>query len=173
MSQAIVYGAGSIAPGSFVQTITGNSGGAVGPTAGGTINVIGSGSVNVIGVPGTNTLTISLTGDGVTWSTITANQTAAVNNGYFCNKASTLTLALPATSAVGDVIEVVNINTALGIQFTQAANQRIFIGNTSTTLGATGTLTSSAVGDSLSIVCQTANLIWYVRVGIVGNWTPA
>ena len=40
------------------------------------------------------------------WTTINANQTAAVGQGYFCNKAGTLTLALPATSAVGDVIEV-------------------------------------------------------------------
>lgn len=109
---------------------------------------------------------------GTAWSTIASNQTAAVNNGYFCNKAGTLALALPATSAVGDIIEVSNINTATGIQLTQAASQQIFIGNTSTTLGATGTLTSSAIGDSLKLVCQTANLTWYVVSGW-GNWTPA
>lgn len=109
---------------------------------------------------------------GTTWSVITANQTAAVSNGYFCNKAGTLTLALPAASAVGDIIEVSNINTATGCQFTQAASQQIFIGNTSTTAGATGTLTSSAIGDSLKLVCRTANLTWFVVSGW-GNWTPA
>ena len=107
-----------------------------------------------------------------TWSEITSNQTASIGHGYFCNKAGTLALALPATSAVGDVIEVANINTATGVQFTQAAGQQIFIGPSNTTLGATGTLTSSAVGDCLMIVCRTANTIWQV-VSMVGNWTPA
>lgn len=106
------------------------------------------------------------------WTVITLDQTAAVNNGYFCNKAGTLLLALPAASAVGDVIEVSNINTALGIQFTQGAGQQIFIGNTNTTLGAGGTLTSIAIGDALKIVCSAANLTWQV-VGGWGNWTPA
>ncbi len=121
---------------------------------------------------GANTITINATGGGIAWSTIVANQAAAVNNGYFCNKAGTLALSLPAASAVGDVIEVVNINTATGTQFTQGAGQQIFIGNTSTTLGAAGTLTSIAVGDTLKIVCRTANLTWHVTSGW-GNWTPA
>lgn len=111
-------------------------------------------------------------GGGVTWSVITANQTAAVNHGYFCNKAGTLALALPAVSAVGDIIEVYNMNTGLGTQFTQAAGQQIFIGNASSTLGATGTLTSSFVGDALKLVCSAANTTWRVVSGW-GNWTPA
>jgi len=106
----------------------------------------------------------------VTWSVISANQTAVVNNGYFCNKAGTLALALPTTSAVGDIIEVANENTATGTQFTQASGQQILIGNTNTTSGATGTLTSSAVGDTLKLVCKTANTVWRVTSGW-GNWT--
>lgn len=160
-----------ISPAALVETLTGNSGGAVGPTAN-NINILGSGSVNVVGNPGTSTLTISVTGEGIPWTVITANQTAAVNNGYFCNKAGTLALALPAASAVGDVIEVANINTATGVQFTQAAGQQIFFSTASTTSGATGTLTSSAVGDTLKMVCRTANLTWWV-VSSIGNWTPA
>lgn len=120
-----------------------------------------------------NTITISATGAGAfAWSVITANQTAAVNNGYFCNKAGTLALALPATSAVGDVIEVTNENTALGVQFTQASGQQILFSTASTTLGASGTLTSSAIGDTLKIVCKVANTIWRATSS-VGNWTSA
>lgn len=122
--------------------------------------------------PGANTITIASIGSGLTWSVITADQTAVVENGYFCNKAGTLALLLPAASAVGDVIEVTNENTALGVQFTQAAGQQILIGNTNTTLGATGTLTSSAVGDTLKIVCYVANTVWRT-VSIIGNWSPA
>lgn len=141
-----------------------------------------SGIAGVV-VANTNVVTINTVTDqlgsqaltppsGVTWSVITVDQTAVVNMGYFCNKAGTLALALPAASAVGDVIEVTNENTALGVQFTQAAGQQILIGNTNTTLGAAGTLTSSAVGDTLKIVCKVANTIWRVTSGW-GNWTPA
>ncbi len=107
---------------------------------------------------------------GFTWSVITVNQTAAVNNGYICNKAGTLALALPASSAVGSIIEVTGINTATGWQITQAAGQQIFFGNTSTTSGATGTLTSTAIRDSIRIVCVVADLTWNV-LSSIGNIT--
>ncbi len=120
---------------------------------------------------GAGSITIAAIDTASTWSTITANQTAAVNNGYFINKAGTLALLLPAASAVGDVVEVVNINTATGTQVTQGAGQQIFIGSTNTTAGAGGSLTSTALGDTLRLVCQTANLTWYVVGSPYGNWT--
>ncbi len=123
-------------------------------------------------VAGANTITLNAIGGGVTWSVITANQTAAVNNGYFSNKATPLLLALPTTSAVGDTIKVININSATGTQFTQAASQQIFFSTASTTVGATGTLTSSAIGDTVTLVCRTANLVWWAETSI-GNWTTA
>lgn len=108
----------------------------------------------------------------LSWAVITANQTAVVNNGYICNKAGTLALALPASGAIGDIIEVTGINTATGWQITQAANQQIFYGTSSTTLGATGTLTSSAIRDSLRMVCVVAgaSTVWNV-ISSVGNIT--
>lgn len=154
-----------------VTTLTGNVGGAVPPTAG-NINVIGAGGVLVTGNPGTSTLTITVAGMGMTWSVITADQTAAVNHGYFCNKAGTLHLLLPATSAVGDTIAVTNENTDLGVQFTQAAGQQILFSTSSSTLGATGTVTSSAIGDTMTLVCEVANTIWRAT-SMIGNWTPA
>jgi hypothetical protein len=120
--------------------------------------------------PTANTITIAGVGGGVTWTVITINQTAVINNGYFCNKAGTLALALPAASAVGDVIEVININTTTGTQFTQAAGQQIFFAGSSTTLGVGGTLTSTQVGDTIKLICRTANLTWFAS-SIVGNWT--
>ena len=154
----------------IVQSLTGNSGGPVFPTAGNT-NIVGAGSITVTGNPGTSTLTITSSATpGDTWSIITVNQTAAVNNGYFCNKVGTLALALPAVSATGNIIEVSNENRALGVQFTQAAGQQILIGSSNTTLGVGGTLTSSAVGDTLKLVCYTPNTIWRV-VSMVGNWS--
>ena len=105
-----------------------------------------------------------------TWTVINADQPAVVGAGYFCNKVGLLSLSLPAVSAVGDIIEVSNINTAAGTILTQGAGQQIYYGNLSTTLGAGGTLASIAVGDSLKIVCRVANTFWQV-VSSVGSWT--
>lgn len=45
----------------FAETLTGNSGGAVAPTAN-NINTVGTGSITIVGNPGTSTLTTQLTG---------------------------------------------------------------------------------------------------------------
>lgn len=118
---------------------------------------------------GANTITVAATGLGAfAWAVITANQTAVVNNGYICNKAGTLALALPATGAIGDIIEVTGINTATGWQITQAANQQIFYGISSTTVGVTGTITSTAIRDSIRMVCVVsgASTVWNVISGV-------
>lgn len=57
MSQSGRSVVGSMNP---IDTLTGNTGGAVGPTAG-NINILGTGSISVAGNPGTSTLTISST----------------------------------------------------------------------------------------------------------------
>lgn len=50
-----------------VSTLTGDSGGAVGPDGGGNINVVGDGTtIDIVGNPGTNTLTVSVIGGGAT-----------------------------------------------------------------------------------------------------------
>ena len=61
MSQFTIFNAAGGGGGGLLNTLTGNSGGAVGPTVGGTINVVGSGLITATGNPGTNTLTISQT----------------------------------------------------------------------------------------------------------------
>src|SRR5665213_434888 len=69
-----------VAPGSgtgvAIQTISGNSGGAVPPTIGGNISLLGSGDIVVTGNIGTNTLTISSSG-AISDSFPTDNGTAA------------------------------------------------------------------------------------------------
>lgn len=107
---------------------------------------------------------------GTTWSVITADQTAAVNNGYICNKAGLLTITLPTTAAVGTIIEVSGMNTALGWKIGQNASQQIFFGTSSTTSGTGGSLASSNIYDSVRLICNTANLTWIV-LSSVGNIT--
>ena len=126
---------------------------------------------NITITPAPGSITISATTPpGITaWSKISADQPAVVGQGYFCDKAGLLSLSLPATAAIGDVIEVANINTALGITITQGANQVIYNGIASTTPGIAGSISSSALGDTLKLVCRTVDLEWQV-VSVIGNW---
>jgi len=116
--------------------------------------------------------TISVTGvTTFTWNTTSANvANMSVNNGYFAvSPGGALTLGLPATSVLGDVVRV-SLKGATSWQITQAAGQQVQIGSATTTLGAGGSLTSSAQGDSIELVCLTANTIWVVQ-SLVGNIT--
>ena len=119
-----------------------------------------------------NAITISVSGSGLAWSVITVNQSAVAANGYICNKAGLLTLTLPASGAIGDIIQVTGINTALGWSIAQNANQQIFLGTTSTTVGVAGSLSSINIRDSVELVCVVAgaSTVWNV-ISSVGNLT--
>lgn len=106
----------------------------------------------------------------VSWSVITADQNAVVNTGYICNKAGLLTLTLPTTAAVGSIIRVTGINTALGWKIAQNSGQTIYFGSSATTTGATGSLASAAIRDTVEIVCVVANNDWNV-LSSIGNIT--
>ncbi len=100
---------------------------------------------------------VTFIGSGnIVWQTITASQTLAVNNGYMCiSPGAALSLALPATATIGDIIEV-TLDGATSFVITQSAGQQIRVGNVETTLGAGGTLTTLAAGDWLQLTAQSA-----------------
>jgi hypothetical protein len=120
---------------------------------------------------GAGTLAINNTGGGLSWSVISADQTAATNHGYFANKGSLLTLTLPTTTVVGDVIALVNINGAAFAKILSANPGTINIG-TSVCTANTGSLTSTGLGDAIFLVAQTTASVWYAY-GVQGNWTVA
>jgi len=143
----------------------GNSGYAV-PLAN-KLQIVGTGSVSTSGSG--NTITIS-NSSSATWSTISASQTLVVGNGYFCvSPGGALSLALPAVSSVGNMIRVV-LDGSTSFTITQSAGQQIRVGNLATTAGVGGSLTSTQQGDSIHLVCRTANLYWVV-VSSMGNFT--
>jgi hypothetical protein len=115
-------------------------------------------------------ISIATVGGGIVWKAITVNQTAVVNEGYICNKAGVLAVALPAASAVGDTFRVTGMNTDLGWSVTQAAAQQIHFGAVSSTIGVGGSLASTLKRDSIELVCCVAGLEWNV-VSSVGNIT--
>lgn len=120
---------------------------------------------------GAGSITINAAGGALTWTVVTGTtQSAAVNNGYIANNAGQVTVTLPATSAVGDLVAVTGINNATGWKIAQNAGNQVFFGSSSTTSGAGGSLTSTATRDTVYLVCMTANATWNV-VNAIGNPT--
>lgn len=113
---------------------------------------------------------LTVTGGGLTWSNISASQTLAVLNGYFCSAGGALSLALPAVSAVGDMIEILLCGST-SFTITQTAGQQITLGNLSTTAGVGGSLSTTQQGDAIRLICRTANLLWICGSGSIGNFT--
>ena len=144
------------------QLIIGNTG-----TGRPTINTLTAGAGIAI-ANGGGTITISNTGTGPAWTNISASQALVADNGYICTApGGNLVLSLPATSAFGTEIEVY-LYGATSFQVTQGAGQQIRLAQIQTTLGVGGSMTSTAQGDSLRMLCVVPDLIWVVLSG-AGN----
>lgn len=117
--------------------------------------------------------TISVTGAGFPWTDITgATQTLAINNGYVTNRSGGVAYTLPTTATEGDMIWIAGKLGAWSVA--QAANQQILIGSVSSTVGVTGSIASTNVGDCVLLLATTggASTIWRA-VNLVGNITVA
>ena len=170
--KAFMYtGAGIWTPlgvtGSGILTMTGDAGGAVGADLLNNINIVGGTNVTTSGNPLTNTITINAAISDMTWNVISSSQTLLVNNGYFCIGGGDLTLLLPAISQRGDQI-IITLDGSTSWTITLNAGQTIRLGNQETNLRPLGSMTSEQQGDTVILVCQTANLKW-TCIGVVGN----
>ena len=106
----------------------------------------------------------------VSWVTATASLTAAVNTGYVVNISvpGLLSIQLPASSTLGDTIEITGVSAGM-FSITQGnAADQIFYGNVATTLGVAGHLDATNRYDSVRLVCY-ANHVWKVlsSVGVL------
>jgi len=127
----------------------------------GTITLSGTGNVNG------NTITGFSTGSGgLTWQFATSPITASTNNGYITT--GTTLINLPVSASLGSVIEVVSASDSL-FTITQNVNQFIRFGIITTTQ-TSGTLVSQNNGDSIRLVCTSANTVFTV-VSAVGTIT--
>jgi hypothetical protein len=136
-----------------------NSGTAI-PLAG-VIEILGTGSISTAGSG--NVITISISGTGFTWNTITSasNPTQIIaENAYITAGVSQCNLTLPLTAAIGDSFIVTGLSSLFQIQ--QNANQSIIFGMLNTTTGVTGSISSTGSGDHVTIVCVQTNLVFKV-----------
>jgi len=106
----------------------------------------------------------------VTWNNVTGtSQSAAVNKGYITNNASLVTVTLPSTAAVGQVVRVAGSG-AGGWRIAQNSGQTVRFGVSATTTGATGRLDSVNRYDAVELICIVANTDWAV-ISSQGNIT--
>lgn len=97
-----------------------------------------------------------------------ATRNLLVNQGVVGNRGTSQTFTLPASSAFGDEIRIVNKGVGL-ISIAQNAGQTIHFGALDTTTGATGSLDATGQWDSIHLVCTTATTDWTV-LNSVGAW---
>jgi hypothetical protein len=144
------------------KTITGDSGGALSPTAG---------NWNILGLSGSKTSGSgsTLTVKSPPFSQVGASATSSLNTGEFVTAAVTRTLPASAGLADGDLfIYVCTTAGALVIQTVTA--QKIRIG--SLISSAAGTATSTAIGDSLTLRFNATDGFFYA-VSSIGTWVLA
>jgi hypothetical protein len=129
-------------------------------------------SGNVLTSDGTNWTSATPASGGITFSVVTIDASFTSNTGVIANKAGLLTMTLPASPTAGDQLIITGINTDLGWKIAQNANQQIFFGNQSTTIGVGGSLASVLRRDSVWLVCGVggASASWNV-INSVGNIT--
>lgn len=93
-------------------------------------------------------------------SEVTGTSGSLTNNKTFiANNAALVTLTLPTTASVGDIIEVVGKG-AGGWRIAQNASQQIHRGSSSTTSGVGGRLDSTNRRDCIRLICTVADTEW-------------
>lgn len=149
MSQILFTGGSGPAPAGAVETLTGDTGGAVSPTAN-NINIAGGENINTVGNPGTSTITINLD-ETIHWPNTNGAGTEGViylnNVPFFYNY---------------DGGDFSSIWLGGAGNFTNTASENIGIGDTNT-LSAIG---SGEANTALGVGCMTALVDGYNNVAL-------
>lgn len=107
---------------------------------------------------------------GITaFSNVTTSTAMVTNQGYNNTGGGTVTMTLPTTSVVGDMLLIMN-NAFATFTVAQGAGQFIRIGANQTTIGVSGFLGINDANVAVMLVCTSANLGW-TAYSVVGNWT--
>lgn len=125
---------------------------------------------NITITPGTNSISIAAAILDMTWSRPTTTPiTLVANNGYVQANAGAglTTFVLPATAAVGSIIEILGESSG-GWTITLGTGQSIQYGNVATTVSS-GSLSSSNRYDCVTLRCRVADTTWSVvsSVGVL------
>lgn len=107
---------------------------------------------------GTTAQQIANLASSVGWSTVGVNTNMVADNGYITT--ATIDMTLPATSAVGLKLRL--LNTSGNFTIKQLAGQSIVFNTTTTTVGTGGSIATTATGQAIELICTTADTVWHV-----------
>lgn len=165
---SITNGAGTITIGltggaAAVEHLTGDSGGQLNPD--------GSSNFNILGLSGSKT---SGSGSTITvksppFSQVGASATSSLNTGEFVTAAVTRTLPASAGLVDGDLF-IYACTTAGALVIQSVGSQKIRFGTLLSS--AAGTITSTAIGDSVTLRFD-ATQGFFMVVGSIGTWVVA
>lgn len=144
------------------NTITGDSGGALSPTAG-NWNIFGRSGSKTSGSGST------LTVNSPPFSQVGASATSVLNSGEFVTAAVTRTLPATAGLLDGDLV-IYACTTASALVITANTGQTIRIGTLVSS--SAGTATSTAIGDTVTLRFNATAVQWQA-VGVIGTWVMA
>lgn len=136
--------------GGDIETLTGNTGGAVGPDGAFNINVVGdTTTITVAGNPGTNTLTISTVGTGVV-NTLTGDAGGPVSP--LAGNINTLGTAgqIVVTGNPGTHTLTWSLDASIATQYTEDVGVAVPVANNLNIIGAGG-ITTSGAADTVTI----------------------
>lgn len=141
------------------KTITGDSGGALSPTAN---------NWNILGLSGSKTSGSgsTLTVKSPPFSQVGASATSSLNTGEFVTAAVTRTLPASAGLADGDLF-IYSCTTAGALVIQAVGAQKIRIGTLLSS--AAGTATSTAIGDSVTLRFD-ATQGFFMATSVIGTW---
>ena len=128
-----------------------------------------SGGITLTPASGKEVTVTNLTARITTTDVTGTSQQMAINNAYVSNNGSLVTLTLPVTASVGDMVSVSGFGIG-GWRIAQNASQLIRFGSSTTTTGTGGRLDSGNQCDSITLRCLVANTTWGVTSAI-GNIT--
>lgn len=131
------------------------------------VNVFGGTGANTTGDVPTGTITINVKTEGFNWFEENTNFPAAVQTGYFCNAALTVTLPVTAGLVIGATI-IIYADTAANIIVQANSGQMIEVGGVISLPG--GATTSSVQGSMLGLVFKPSDTTWHA-VENMGTWT--
>jgi hypothetical protein len=131
------------------------------------INVFGASGTGISTSSSGSTITISVINDGFKWFEETTSFAAAIQTGYFCNNALTVTLPPTAGLLIGATI-IIYADTPQMVIVQANTGQMIEVGGVIS--GAGGTSTSGTAGSMLGLVFKPSDTTWHA-VENMGTWS--